>query len=76
MNGEVLRDFRGSFAAYADQVLEAVSMATGRTKQDIVRDIVHEWADKKLHESNLIARLAVRDGKPRQGSAHDPPTVL
>ena len=60
-----LRDLRASISVTADQVLEAVALARDTTKQQIVRDVLDDWADKVLHESTLVLRLAPRDGKPR-----------
>ncbi len=63
MSGEVLRDLRAKITPHADQVLAAVSMARGCDKQDLVRQILDEWADRVLHESTLVVRLAGREGK-------------
>ena len=52
-----LRDLRAKIFADDDQVLEAVSMATGKEKSELVREIVHEWAGSKLREVQLIVRL-------------------
>lgn len=60
-----MRDLRASISETADQVLEAMALATGRTKQELVRDVLDTWADQRIHESTLVMRLAPRDGKPR-----------
>ena len=57
-----LRDLRAKITAESDQVLEAVSRATGRDKSELVREVLHEWADRKLHEARLIHRLARSEG--------------
>lgn len=62
------RDLRASISVTADQVLDAVAIARDSTKQQIVREVLDEWAGKKLHESSLIQRLAPRDGKTRSAS--------
>lgn len=65
MNGEVMRDLRASISVTADQVLEALSLARGCTKQELVRQVLDDWAAQRIHEATLITRLAPRDGKPR-----------
>jgi nucleotidyltransferase/DNA polymerase involved in DNA repair len=68
VTAEVSRDLRATISETADQVLEAYSLATGKTKQALVRTILDEWADARIHEANLVQRLAPRDGKPRSAS--------
>jgi hypothetical protein len=62
------RDLRASIDVVSDQVLEAVALAKGVTKQEVVRDVLAKWAAQKVHEASLIQRLAPRDGKPRSGT--------
>lgn len=62
-----LRDLRAKITPEADQVLEAVSRASGRDKSELVRDVLHEWAGKKLHEATLIHRLAIPKGSEGRG---------
>lgn len=63
-----LRDLRASISVTADQVLEAVSIARDTTKQQVVRDVLDAWADRVLHESTLVLRMAPRDGKSRSAA--------
>lgn len=63
-----LRDMRASIDVVSDQVLEAVALARDCTKQEIVREVLGNWAQAKLHEAILIQRLAPRDGKGRSGT--------
>ena len=60
-----LRDLRAAIPVLTDQVLDAVAHASGQTKQEIVRAVLTEWADKKLHEATLIDRFTRCDGRPR-----------
>ena len=57
-----LRDLRAKITPEADQVLEAISRASGQEKSEVVRAVLHEWAGRKLHEATLIHRLAMREG--------------
>ena len=61
------RDLRAKITPEADQVLEAVSRASGREKSELVREVLHEWAGKKLHEATLIHRLSHREGSKGRG---------
>jgi hypothetical protein len=62
-----LRDLRASISATADQVLEAIALATERTKQEVVRDVLDKWADQKLHETTLVLRMTRGHGNERSG---------
>lgn len=64
-----LRDLRAKITPEADQLLEAVSRASGRDKSEIVRDLLHDWSTQKLHEARLILRFALREGT--DGSAKE-----
>ncbi len=57
-----MHDFRGQLTDEAHVVIEARSRVTGRTHQDIVREIVHEWALSRLAEASLMHRLAKAEG--------------
>jgi hypothetical protein len=57
-----LKDFRGKLTAETNLALEAESMAFGRDKADIVREIMHAWALKKNHEHKVWANLAQAEG--------------
>jgi hypothetical protein len=57
-----LRDFRGKLTAETDLALQAESMAFGRDKADIVREVLHAWALKKNHEHKVWANLARAEG--------------
>ena len=60
-----LRDLRASISVQSDQVLEAVSTHSGKSKQQLVREILDEWAARKVHEAMLIERMTRVNGKGR-----------
>lgn len=39
-------------------VLDGYVQATGKSRTDVVRQLLREWSDKKLHEATLICRVA------------------
>jgi hypothetical protein len=57
-----LVDFRGKITHETDAVLEALHQATGRDRSEIVRDVLADWADKKIHEASLIDQRLRREG--------------
>jgi len=57
-----LVDFRGKLTHEADAVLEAVHQATGRDRSEIVREVMHQWAESKIHEASLIDLRLRREG--------------
>lgn len=63
------RDLRAKISARADQVLAGVAHARGCEKQELVRAILDEWADKILHECSVVTSFA--DGKGCEGSARE-----
>lgn len=62
-----LKDFRGKITAEADCVLEAESRSTGLERQEIVRNILHEWAMKRIHGATVLQRLLRAEGLPGVG---------
>ena len=65
--GIELKDFRGRITPEADCVLEAESRTTGRERQEIVRDILHEWATQRIHGASVLDRLLRAEGLPGIG---------
>jgi hypothetical protein len=63
-----MHDFRGNVSDETHVVLEAVRRVTGRTHQDIARDVLHQWAVDRLHEATLMHRLAKAEGIPTEAS--------
>lgn len=57
-----LRDFRCKLTVEADVVLDAEARAFGRDKTDIVRQILHEWALKKIMAANVLHRNLRSEG--------------
>lgn len=57
-----MHDFRGQVTDEAHVVLCAISRTTGKTHQDIARDVLHAWAVERLHEATLMQRLAAAEG--------------
>lgn len=45
-----------------DCVIEAEHRATGKDKSEIVREVLAAWANKKIHESSLLAGLLKAKG--------------
>jgi len=42
-------------------VIDAYCSATGRCRTEVVREILGAWAEKKIHESMLVMRVAGRN---------------
>lgn len=57
-----LKDFRGKITAEADCVLEAMNRVSGCDRSEIVRDILHQWAEDKLREHSILQRLLKAEG--------------
>jgi len=55
-------ELRGQTPRYILDVLDAVSIARGmRDRMQLVNKILGEWADKVLHETSLVQRIAQRN---------------
>lgn len=50
-----LLDLRAKITPEADCVLAAVSRASGTDRSEIVRDILHRWALKRMHAATVLA---------------------
>lgn len=60
LRGDIPRDYM--------EVIDAVVQATpGANRMTVVRDVLAEWTDRKIHESTLIQRCTVGQRK-RTGS--------
>ena len=57
-----LKDFRGRITPEADCVLEAEARATGRDRQEIVREILHDWAAQRIHGASVLHKLLLAEG--------------
>ena len=62
--GVELKDFRCKITPEADCVLEAEARSTGRERQEIVREILHEWAERRIHGASMLDRLLRAEGLP------------
>lgn len=60
--GIELKDYRGRITPESDAVLEGLSRATGRDKQEIARDVLHEWALKQIHAATVTHKLLMAEG--------------
>lgn len=60
--GIELKDYRGRITPETDCVLEAESRSTGRDRQEIVRDILHDWAQQRIHGAMVLHRLLRAEG--------------
>lgn len=59
-----LKDFRGKITGEADCVIEAMNRATGKDKSEIVREVLHAWAESKIEEARILGRLLSSEGMP------------
>lgn len=57
-----LRDFRGKITDETYLALQADSRAFERDMADIAREVLHEWAVKKLHSAKVLYSLARDQG--------------
>lgn len=62
MSDADLRDLRAKLHAETDQVLDAVSRATGKDKSEIVREVMQAWAKEEVHKATMVLRLTDRKG--------------
>ncbi len=59
---EELKDFRGKITPETHVILEALSRSSGKERQELVREVLHEWAMNRLHEHSLIDKLMRAEG--------------
>ncbi len=57
-----LIDLRAKVTPEADAVLEAIQRSTGKDKSEVVRDVLHSWAMKEIHASNVLHSILQREG--------------
>ena len=57
-----LLDFRCKITPVTDAVLDALQQSSGRERGEIVRDVLAEWADDKIHEPILMEQTLRRQG--------------
>jgi hypothetical protein len=56
------RDFRVAITPETDVALRAMARAFDRDRQSVAREVLHEWAMRKLHEYRVGTGLAYSDG--------------
>jgi hypothetical protein len=61
------RDLRAKISARTDQVLAGVAHARGVDKQDVLREVLDQWADKVLHECTVVHQFATGEGSKGRG---------
>lgn len=61
---EPLKDLRTKISAETDAVLEAVSRHSGRDKTEIVREILHDWAQEEIGKASMMDKLLRAEGLP------------
>lgn len=66
-----LKDFRGKITSLTWCYLEAESRATKRDQQEIVRDILHDWAERRhkagIEADKLLRAEGIAGSKPGGG---------
>lgn len=62
--GIELKDYRGRITPETDAVLEGISRATGQDRQEIARDVLHQWAVRQIHAASVTHRLLQAEGLP------------
>ncbi len=56
-NGEKHVELRGPCPRSTVDVLDAISMANGQTRTDLVNQVLGDWAKKEAHKATLVARV-------------------
>lgn len=59
-----LKDFRGKITLETDCAIEAESRASGKERQEIVREILHDWAVRRIDGASVLHRLLRAEGLP------------
>lgn len=57
-----LRDYRGRISVLADIAIEAKAKATGRERQEIVREILDTWAEQEVHAASVLHAALLAEG--------------
>ena len=59
-----LKDFRGKITVETFCQLEAEHRVSKKDKSDIAREVLHEWAMKKLNVAKIADGLLRSEGEP------------
>lgn len=62
-----LRDYRGRISVLADIFIDAEAKSSGRERQEIVREVLDEWANQRLHALSLAQAALDAEGMPGIG---------
>lgn len=57
-----LKDFRGKVTPETACALEAEARASGKQQQEIVRQILHDWALSRVHAASVLRGLMLAEG--------------
>jgi hypothetical protein len=57
-----LKDFRLGISETIDIMLDAQATAFGKDKSAIAREVLAEWARKKIHEHKVMAKRLAANG--------------
>lgn len=57
-----LKDFRLGITDTIDVALSATASAFSKDKAAVAREVLQEWAKRKVHEHKVFARLALANG--------------
>ena len=57
-----LIDLRAKITPRSHAVLHAVSIASGREMSELVREITDAWAEGRIHEATVVARVLRGEG--------------
>jgi hypothetical protein len=67
MSTDKTTELRIELPANECAVLDGYVQATGKTRTQVMRDILRMWSDAKWHEANLIMRVAGRNPTAQEG---------
>ena len=57
-----LKDFRGKVTPETACALEAEARVTGKQQQEMVREIPHEWALRRVRAATVLRGLMLAEG--------------
>ena len=57
-----LIDVRSKLSPRTHAVLSAVSQASGKEMAELIREMADAWADSRVHEATIVARVLRGEG--------------